>query len=374
MDSNNKTSEQASAIADFTPPVISCLAHILRLQGRPVSIEALLDGTPHGKTSMLSSCLHAAEQNGLKAKVAQRQHISSINKLTLPCIVLLHNNNACVLTELERDSARIIYAETGGDPISVDIDQLQESYSGYVIFCQPFGKLDKRAGDIKLHDTKSWFWGTILRFWPIYKHVIIATFTINILAIASPLFVMNVYDRVVPNNAINTLWVLASGVLIALVFDFILRNLRSYFVDTAGKNADVIITSKLMRHLMAIRLDHKPDSTGSLANNLREFESLREFFSSTTLLALIDLPFIAIFVGIIAYIAGPLAFVPVIAVPIVIAAGFIIQIPFRRYVESGYREATQKMPCSMRLSAVWKRSRPASPQAPCRSAGSRSSA
>ncbi len=93
---------------------------------------------------------------------------------------------------------------------------------------------------------------------------------------------------------------------------------------------------------MAIRLDHKPDSTGTLANNLREFESLREFFSSTTLLALIDLPFIAIFIWIIAYIAGPLAFVPIIAVPIVILVGFFIQIPFQKFAESGYREATQK--------------------------------
>ena len=126
---------------------------------------------------------------------------------------------------------------------------------------------------------------------------------VNILALASPLFIMNVYDRVVPNSAFDTLWALAIGVFIAYLFDFLLRNLRGYFADVAGKNADVIIASKLMQQMTAMRFDHKPESAGTLANNLREFESLREFFSSTTLMALVDMPFIFLFVGLISYIA-----------------------------------------------------------------------
>lgn len=344
MDPLNNTNDYATTIrgADFTPPLISCLSHIFTLHGKPISAEALLAEVPHDQKTKTSSCIRAAEAAGLPAHILHRPKIAKINKLTLPCILILHHGNACVLTALEGDQANIIYPESGFNAESVSVEELQDNYAGYAIFTQQTSKLDQRASQIKLHDTKTWFWGTIFRFWPIYKHVIMATLTINILAIASPLFVMNVYDRVVPNNAIDTLWVLAGGVFIAYIFDFILRNLRSYFVDTAGKNADVIITGKLMQHLMAIRLDHKPDSTGTLANNLREFESLREFFSSTTLLALIDLPFIAIFIWIIAYIAGPLAFVPIIAVPIVILVGFFIQIPFQKFAESGYREATQK--------------------------------
>jgi len=344
MDPLNNTNDYSTIIrgADFTPPLISCLSHIFTLQGKPISAEALLAEVPHDQKTKISSCIRAAEAAGLPAQILHRPNIAKINKLTLPCILILHHGNACVLTALDGEQANIIYPESGFNAESVSMEELQDNYAGYAIFTQHTSKLDQRASQIKLHDTKTWFWGTIFRFWPIYKHVIMATLTINILAIASPLFVMNVYDRVVPNNAIDTLWVLAGGVFIAYIFDFILRNLRSYFVDTAGKNADVIITGKLMQHLMAIRLDHKPDSTGTLANNLREFESLREFFSSTTLLALIDLPFIAIFIWIIAYIAGPLAFVPIIAVPIVILVGFFIQIPFQKFAESGYREATQK--------------------------------
>ena len=327
---------------DYTPPVISCLAHICKRLGKPISVEALLAGIPQDSATSPDVCIRAAAAAELSAKIVYRPKITGINKLTLPCILLLENDNACVLIKNDKVNASVIYPESGSAEQSVTLEDLQSCYRGYAIFASLKGKLDDRASDVRLHDTKEWFWGTILKFWPIYKHVIMATLTINILAIASPLFVMNVYDRVVPNNALDTLWVLASGVMIAFVFDFILRNLRGYFVDTAGKNADIIITSKLMQHLMAIRLDQKPDSTGSLANNLREFESLREFFSSTTLLALVDLPFIAIFIGIIGYIAGPLALVPCVAVPVVLLLGFFIQIPFQRYVESGYREATQK--------------------------------
>ena len=344
MINNNMPSHQSTGTkhVDFTPPLIICLSQILNLQGKPISVEALLSGIPQNRRDNVTSCIRAAESADLTVQLLHRPDVAKINTLTLPCILLLHHDNACVLTKIADDVAYVTYPETGTSPHEISLEQLQEYYTGYTIFTQPIGKLDNRASDIKLHDTKAWFWGTIFRFWPIYKHVIMATLTINILAIASPLFVMNVYDRVVPNNAIDTLWVLASGVLIAFIFDFILRNLRSYFVDTAGKNADVIITGKLMQHLMAIRLDHKPDSTGTLANNLREFESLREFFSSTTLLALIDLPFIAIFIGIIAFIAGPLSIIPLVALPIVILVGFFIQIPFQKYAEAGYRESTQK--------------------------------
>ena len=160
---------------------------------------------------------------------------------------------------------------------------------------------------------------------------------VNLLTVASPLFFMNVYDRVVPNSATDTLWVLAVGIGIAYICDFVLRNLRSYFVDVAGRNADVVLASRLMQHLMAVRLDNKPDSTGSLANNLREFESLREFFGSTTLLALVDLPFLVLFLFIVALIGGEMIALPAIAIPVVLGVGMLVQYPFQRVAEAGYK-------------------------------------
>lgn len=319
------------------------MALLLGLLGKPTSVEALKSGLPvDGEILNPAICLRAAGQVGVNAKMLHRPVIEQISRLTLPCILLLKNDQACVLKEIDGDEAEVMFGELGNNTRRIPLSQLQDDYTGYAIFCKPEGRLDPRASDLRLLDTKKWFWGAIFKFWPIYKHVLLATLIVNALALASPLFVMNVYDRVVPNNAIDTLWVLASGVCLAYLFDFILRNLRGYFVDTAGKGADVIIASKLMQQLISMRLDRKPESTGSLANNLRDFESLREFFSSTTLLALLDLPFIALFIGIVAYVGGPLALVPAIAVPVVILVGLLIQIPFKRVVEDGFKEATQK--------------------------------
>ncbi len=328
---------------DFEPPILRCLSIISGLVNRPISTVALKAGMPQGKDRpSLAVCIRAAEQAGLMVGTFHRPNLETISPLTLPCILLLKNDNACVLTELNEKGAQVIFPEMGDTAKMISSKQLAEHYSGYVLLVHPEGRLDRRASELKLVDTKEWFWGTIFKFFPIYKHVLLATVVVNVLALASPLFVMNVYDRVVPNNAFDTLWALAIGVVVAYLFDFLLRNLRGYFADVAGKNADVIIASRLMQQMTAMRLDHKPDSAGTLANNLREFETLREFFSSTTLMALVDMPFIFIFIALIGYIAGPLALAPLLAVPIVVLVGIFLQQPFQRVVERSFREGAQK--------------------------------
>lgn len=328
---------------DYESPLLRSLVHLFALLGRPVTIEQLKSGLPeHGTPSHTSACLRAALQAGMNAKAVRRNSLKEISNLTLPCIILLKNKGAGVLTSITDTHAKVIFPEMSSTPISVLRDKLEEEYAGYAIFGQIKGTLDNRASKLKLLKTKRWFWDTVLYFFPIYKHVGLASIIINLLALASPLFFMNVYDRVVPNNAVDTLWVLAAGIGIALTFDFILRNLRSYFCDVAGKNSDIILASRLMQHIMSLRLDDKPDSTGTMANNLREFESLREFFSSTTLLAIIDLPFLIVFILLIGFIGGPLASIPAVAVPIVILVGVLLQFPFQRAVESGYKEGAQK--------------------------------
>ena len=169
-----------------------------------------------------------------------------------------------------------------------------------------------------------------------------ASVVINLIGVISPLFVMNVYDRVIPNNAVDTLWVLAIGILIAYLFDFLLRNLRSYFVDVAGRNADVVLSSRLVQKVLTMRLDAKPESTGALVNNLREFESLREFFSSSTLLAFIDLPFLVVALLLLGYIGGPLVILPLCAIPVLIITGIVLQEAGKRTAEQGYKQNMQK--------------------------------
>jgi ATP-binding cassette subfamily C protein LapB len=327
----------------FTPPLVGCLSVISRLQGRPVSTTALEAGLPRTQDGMTPyAVIRAARREGIDAQITHKPHIDKISPLNLPCVLLMKDGSACVLVSLKGDEARIIMPENPDAPFESPLEKLKETYSGHAVFARPKATLDSRTEGLKIFNTKKWFWGTILHFLPIYRHVILATIFINLLAIASPLFTMNVYDRVVPNNAIETLWVLALGVGIAFFFDFALRNLRGYFVDVAGRNSDILVASKLMSHILSIRLDHKPESTGALVNNVREFDSLREFFSSTTLLALVDLPFLVLFITIIFYIGGPVAIVPAVAAPIVILVGIIMQGPLKRAIEGGYKESTQK--------------------------------
>lgn len=324
-------------------PLVGCLSVISRLQGRPVSTTALEAGLPRTQEGITPyAVIRAARREGIDAQITHKPVIDKISPLNLPCILLMQDGSACVLVSVTSGTARIIMPETPDAPFETPVNKLRETYSGHAIFARPKTSLDGRTEGLKIFNTKKWFWGTIFHFLPIYRHVILATIFINLLAIASPLFTMNVYDRVVPNNALETLWVLAVGVGIAFFFDFALRNLRGYFVDVAGRNSDILVASKLMSHILSIRLDHKPESTGALVNNMREFDSLREFFSSTTLLALVDLPFLILFITIIFYIGGPVAIVPAVVAPIVILVGIILQGPLKRAIEGGYKESTQK--------------------------------
>ncbi len=328
---------------DYEDPLLTCLSLVAGLLERPISREALKSGLPHAAERFTPElAIRAADRAGLTAKVMRRPELDQILAVSLPCILLLKASNACVLTGFpDSQTAEVAIAEGGGTR-KLPIRELQKQYTGHAIFLRPEFKFDARAADIRLSSPRRWFWGTLAQFWPIYSHVLMASILINSFAIASPLFIMNVYDRVVPNNAVETLWVLAIGVATVFAFEFIMRNMRTYFVDVAGKNADVIIASRLLERVMAMRLDQKPPSTGALANNLREFESLREFFTSGTMVAIVDLPFIFLFISVIWLVAGPLAFVPLIAVPLVILVGAILQFPLRDVIERTLRESSQK--------------------------------
>lgn len=154
-----------------------------------------------------------------------------------------------------------------------------------------------------------------------YKYVIVTSVIINIVGVAGSLFTMNVYDRTVPNNATVTLWVLISGILLAYFCGFLLRNLRGHFVDVAGRNADVVISSKLVDKVLSARFDKKPESTGALVSSPREFEALRGFSSSGTLLTFVDSPFLIPFLTFMAFIGGPLVFAPLSVVPVMLIGG-----------------------------------------------------
>ncbi len=329
--------------AESRDPLLLNLVILSRLFGSPKSPAALAAGLPLGQQGMTPELfIRAADRIGLAASL-QKRPLDKLGKLTLPVVLLLKDGDACVLLDLlPHGRAEIATADNLEGSHQVALSDLHDLYTGTVISVRPKIRLDVRSADLAQAKPRSWFWGTVLKFSPIYSEVVVAAVLVNMFAIASPLFVMTVYDRVVPNRAFDTLWVLAIGVLLVFGFDFLLRTLRGYFIDRTGKTLDRRISSRIFEHILAIRMASGPSSSGAFASNIREFETLRDFFTSASLAAVVDLPFLFLFLVVIWFIGGPVAIVPMALVPVVIAVSALAQIPMRRAVERGYREGAQK--------------------------------
>jgi ATP-binding cassette subfamily C protein LapB len=325
-------------------PLLSCLEIVCSILGKPTSGASLVSGLPLEKNRLTpENFVRAAARAYLSAKLVKKK-LSDISKFTLPAVLLLEGEKACVLVDLDEalETYQVIFPDTGKGSTSLTADDLKTLYNGVVAFLKPMYRYDERSIDLAIDKPQQWFWGTLKKSWNIYIQVAISAVLVNLFAIASPLFTMNVYDRVVPNNAKQTLWVLAIGIFIVFCFDFLLRTLRVYFVDTAGKKADILLASRLFEQIMTMQLSSRPLSSGGFASEVREFETLREFFSSVTLVALIDLPFVFLFIYIIYLVGGPVAYVPLIAAPVIIIGALIFQRPLNAWVRKTFREGAQK--------------------------------
>ena len=327
---------------NYMPLLLRSLATLIRLKGKTVSAQYLMAGLAGSTNINANACLRSAARCGFIGRILFRPKLEDISPLTLPCVLLLKNDHTCTLLRLDEKGADVILPEHGEEVSHISRESLEEQYSGFAVFGVLENRVDSRVEKLALTRKKNWFWNVIQHFWPIYGHVAAASLVINLIAVATPLFIMNVYDRVVPNHATATLWVLAIGISVAYLFDFLLKTLRTHFVDVAGYNSDVILSGMLLNKVLTMRMDAKPESTGALVNNLREFESLREFFSSTSLLALVDLPFLLIFLGLIYFIGGPLVLLPIAAMPLILAAGLLLQLRARRAAENSYKHNMQK--------------------------------
>ena len=325
-------------------PLLASLVNLTELLERPASPQALLAGLPLPEDGRLTPelALRAATRAGLTARVARRS-LSAIDEMALPAILLLADRGACVLVRREADgTAVVLLPESGRGAVRLPLGDIASRYVGWALFARPELGRETREHHMAREDAGHWFWSTILRQWPIYGEVALAAVLINLFALASPVFVMNVYDRVVPNNALETLWVLALGVLIVFGFDFLLKVLRGYFVDSAGRVADIKLAGRIFQQVLGIRMAARPASAGAFASQLREFETLRDFFTSATVTTLVDLPFVLFFVAIIWLIGGPVAYAPAAAIPLVIGVGLLIQVPLNRIVRRTFREGALK--------------------------------
>ncbi|MDX6750860.1 type I secretion system permease/ATPase [Geminicoccaceae bacterium 1502E] len=328
--------------AGVDDPLLGALVALTHLLERPTSAQALSAGLPLVDGRLTPDLFaRAAKRAGLSAQLLRRP-LEAIGQLVMPCVLLLADGRACVLVRRSERGCEVLLPETGLGRTELAAEELAAAYTGFAFFAKPEIGFAQRDRELRAERSGHWFWSTLLAQWPVYAEVVVAALLINCFALASPLFIMNVYDRVVPNNAIETLWVLAIGAFIVFGFDFLLKALRGYFVDAAGRVADIKLASGIFEHVLNLRMAARPRSAGAFASNLREFETLRDFFTSATVVALVDLPFIFFFVAIVWMIGGPVAMVPALAVPLVVGLGLLMQLPLNRIVRRTFKEAAQK--------------------------------
>lgn len=314
------------ATRERTPALLQALAALARLRGRPVSVLALQSQVTHDREGQLSldSLEAALAGSGLDLQLVEGG--TAALETRLPAVVALRDGSFVLVTQASE----------------LQSPQFAAGAAGPALVLEPRPSADHRSGIPARPNARSWFWRVLWGLRSYYAHVAIATFVVNLLSIAVSLYVMNVYDRVVPNRTYETLWVLTMGTIGALGFEFLARTLRGWLVDTAGKRADLEISAGLFQRLLGIRLIGKPASSGAFVSNLRDFEAIRDVMTSATLSALVDLPFFVLFVAVIAAIAPPLAIVPVVAILVVVVAGLLVQAPLARNIRESMKDASQR--------------------------------
>jgi ATP-binding cassette subfamily C protein LapB len=325
--------------------LLACLVWLTQHYERPISADALRAGLPLVDNQLTPELfVRACERAGLVARTVKRP-IGGFTEASLPAVLLLQDRQACIFTRMiDAKTAEVLLPESGFGVTRMPLAELQARYLGFGILTKAVYRAADRAADPMegVATGRHWFRSTLMNYWTVWAQVGVGAVLINLFALVTPLFAMNVYDRVVPNLVMETLWALAIGAIVVLGFEFAVRLLRGYFIDFAGKNADILLANRIFQHILGMQLSHRPASAGAFANELREFESLRDFFTSATLTTLLDLPFVFLFIAMIAMIGGSLAWVPLAAVPIVIAVGLAMQVPLDRIVRRSFREAAMR--------------------------------
>jgi len=325
-------------------PLLECLVFLTTYYGRARSAQSITAGLSYDEKNMGPSLFcDAADKIDIKAKIVKHEKIKSIIPEILPLVLILKNSKSCVLLDInEAEHSATVWMPETSSQRSVSLTELKKIYEGYGIYVQPKPEFNDPDA-VQLSDKdRHWFWGVVLDCKAIYIRVGVAAILINLFGLTSPIFIMNIYNRVIPNNAIETGWVLGIGALTVFGFDFIMRNLRGYFIDLAGHKIDVIAGRKIYDQLLNIKLAERPTSSGSFANMLRDFDSVRDFITSATLTTVIDLPFTFLFLFVIWLLGGPVAFILVVLIMIVFFTGLILQLPLKNLVKKSTKSAEAK--------------------------------
>jgi ATP-binding cassette subfamily C protein LapB len=327
----------------YDDPLLDCLEILAKMHERPISRTILRAGLPLVNNRLTVELVsRSARRAGMASRILKRP-LNEFNTHELPAILLLKNRRAGIAVKAnpENGTLEVIWPESQGSQI-ISCKELESTYTGYAIFIKPKYRIDNQSISHPTDRSKNWFWGTIFSSWRIYRDVIIASFLINVFALATPFFIINIYNRIIPNAAFETLWILSCGIAIIYLFEMILRGLRGYFIDSAGKKANLILSSILLEKIFGLRMEALPKSVGSFTKQLQQFESIRDFITSFSITALVDLPFALLALLAIWYLGGNLVWINVLCILLILAYAFMIQIPLKKSVGKSFHADAQK--------------------------------
>ena len=341
---NNDAPTAAPPDKTHRDDLLDCLLIVARAHGHVTSRDAVMAGLPveDGRLSP-SMFARAARRANLRSQIVKTP-LRTVNQVLLPAVLLLRDNRACVLLEsdISNRRAKVIFPDLSETPVEINYFDLEEQYLGSTLYARPSYRYDARTPAVKNTRQGHWFWSVIYENRGLYRDVLLAAFLTNTFALALPFFTMNVYDRVVPNAAFDTLWVLSIGLAIVLISDLFLRVMRGRFVDLASSRADVKLSAYIMERVLGTRMEQRPVSAGSFASNLRAFESVRDFISSATVVAFIDLPFALIFFVVIAWIGLPMVSPLIVGSIILLLFALTVQGRMHELAETTYRAGAQR--------------------------------
>jgi ATP-binding cassette subfamily C protein LapB len=314
--------------------LLECLVFLTAFHGRARSADAIRAGLAYDEKGMGPALFcEAAERMGLKAKIVKRPDIFKIPDAVLPTVLVLKNGKACVLLKTRNDGKNVeIYMPETAKTQEIAAATLEKIYTGFALYVHPKAEFSDPEAPHRLEPDRHWFWGAVMECKAIYGQVAIAATLIGLFGLTGSLYIMNVYDRVIPNNAVETGWVLALGAFTVYVFDFIMRTLRGYFIDIASRRIDVTVSRRIYGQLLNMKLASRPSSGGAFASMLREFESVKDFVTSATLTAIVELPFTFIYLFFVWILGGPIAFMLACLIMVTAGAALLLQYPLKMMV------------------------------------------
>ncbi len=331
-----ETTPADAAAETIRDSLLDCLEHVAAWHGMEVSRDAVLAGLPLvGGRLTPGLALRAAHRAGFRARLVERP-TRQMPRSVLPAIVLLEGNRAGVL--VPGGGGSVEFQIPGAADAELTELDLKRSYTGFAILLQP------HVADVEERrpSAKWWFWHTMWRFREYYLRLVPAAFLVSILGLVMPLFTMLIYDRVVPNDSSETLWVLAIGVVAVFCFEYLLRLLRGSVLERAGREMDMVLASTLFEQILALEMQARPASPSALAARTKAYEVLRDFFMSATMLAVVDLPFAFLMIAALFFVGGPIAWIVVASAVASILLGCLFQVPLRRYVVASSESGVER--------------------------------